>query len=212
MEREVIYHESCAYDLGDDDQADWLKTFGFTIGFDFDNSVRFGNRHDAENELQEIGYFIHENGVKKYGFICRTLLEKPILQRLVKINNKGFVTAIFIVIYHSGRRIELTKDTQIPYRWYGIKLYPFFGGNRFAPHNFYITLNNLFMRKTLDSIKKHWFFSLGFLLIIPVILAWTVYAERDQWPAIYYWCILIPILIYIFIILPLLRRAENKNL
>ncbi len=138
MQRSVIFNESCKYDLQNSDQQDWNKLFGFSIGFNhMRNSARFAYRWNVEKQVIEIAYFYHENGEQNFGIFTNITLNSRIILSVYKMK-AGCLTQIFFRIYGDK---QYTFSSQIPYKKYGYKLYPYFGGNQAAPHDIKISIS-----------------------------------------------------------------------
>lgn len=137
------FTESCLFDLGDEDQWDVNKLFGFSIGLHHKTSFRFGWRPKLEsNQIEIVGYEYH-NG-KRHSTM-------PIMKVDVNVNY------IFELTYYpleqkthyviknpmSGEKLgELIHlfDESYLYKKYGLGylLGIYFGGNERAPQKIVI--------------------------------------------------------------------------
>ncbi|MGZ5303780.1 MAG: hypothetical protein ACXWDO_06700 [Bacteroidia bacterium] len=142
MSRKVIFTKSCRYKIGPEDQHDWNKLFGFTLGWKpLLHSVRFGWRYRPDFDMIEIGYYLHVNGAKRYRSIiyCTVgeLVKLKISTKEVKTTDEPFsLTEVFFQLDQYKTSVIL----YVPYKKYGFKLFPYFGGNQAAPHTIQISI------------------------------------------------------------------------
>lgn len=132
IKKNVVFTDSCRYDLKGKDQKDWNKLFGFCLGINgiHKNSARCVWRYKPEADKIEIAAYYYIGGNR----ICRRLTT-------VKINQ-----LINLKIVRAGRSVFffadgfMVDDDVIGYdkpAW-GCGLY--FGGNRRAPQNITIKI------------------------------------------------------------------------
>lgn len=124
------FDRSCLYDLKTLDQADINKLYGFSSLFIHKNSVRFGWRAE-EGKIRIFAYW-YRNKVRGWADLGTvdvddwndySIEELPTKWWLFKVNDTEF-------------RIP-------PINWctkYAFKSFPYFGGNRAAPHSMDIGL------------------------------------------------------------------------
>lgn len=125
----IMFDDSFEYDLGTEDQLDINKLFGYSIGFNHHkNSVRFGwNCIKGELCIYTYCYF---NGERKMDFLTTI---KPNTENKFSINDKGDYY-LFTVIDHNDK-ITQTKIDKVKKSFFKFNLWPYFGGNRTAPHD-----------------------------------------------------------------------------
>jgi len=129
MKREIMFTESCLYDLKDEDQGDVNKLFGFSIGFHHKTSFRFGWRADLKTSTIEIvAYEYHDNLRQTTMPICRIDINKYYKFRIVYIPNLQRT-------YYEVRDVkEFTNEFNLKKKYgLGYTLGLYFGGNEKAP-------------------------------------------------------------------------------
>ena len=136
---EVVFDKSCAYDLVGEDQKDINKLFGFSAGLNHHkDSARFGW---AYNEgMIELWSYCYIGGERRVGYLCSVLLGESYT---LDLSVSGSETCYRFIVHHKGslyRSSEVYKDDT----WnFGYNLWPYFGGNRPAPHDIQISLRSL---------------------------------------------------------------------
>jgi len=146
----VKFDESCKYDLKDEDQLDINKLFGTSFGFNHHkNSFRIGWAYNIKTNKIELYNYWYENSIRFSSLITS-----------VPINLKTIVSVKFhpkdinnYTLGDLGGYIETSVSaiginpikTTVPYDLenvpqYGLVLFPYFGGNKTAPHNIKIFL------------------------------------------------------------------------
>ena len=147
MKHTVNFNKNCLYDLRTVDQSDINKLFGFSFGYHHHNSIRFGWRSNVQRQKIEILAYMHKEGklIQEWdddismGFLD-TDRDYHLELKYLK-GPTGFDTYYFSIkdeydILHATA-FEAPKFL-LPL---GYKLYPYFGGNRKAPHDMLITLS-----------------------------------------------------------------------
>lgn len=132
----VIFTNSCRYDIGRADQGDINKLFG--IGYfpsHHRNSVRFGWRYIIEMDAMEIMAYWYSNGQRKWEHICFCVMEKEHLFML-NMTEKGHLLHVYNDVVQIGT--YTVKD--VPQQAIGYLLRPYFGGNQKAPHDIVIQM------------------------------------------------------------------------
>ena len=130
----VTFNESVIYEDKTPDRFDVNKLFGFSSGFHHKDSNRFGwNCLDGQIHIYAYSYV---NGVRIIDEIC-----------VVDINRKyrflietKFSNVIFTVIDDKNNLKEVTQIISGK-KIFGYNLWPYFGGNKTAPKNMHIELN-----------------------------------------------------------------------
>ena len=126
-----MFTDFCMYDLGDEDQWDVNKLFGFSIGHhQKGSSFRFGWRPIlTENLIEIVAYEYHDGFRMKTMPICRVELNKwhnfTILYN--NIVNKSF--------YYVNENIFTNKVNLVKKSGLGYTLGVYFGGNEKAPQD-----------------------------------------------------------------------------
>jgi len=132
----VKFDESCLYNFQDEDKHDINKLFGFSIGFHHKNSLRFG-WNVVDNKII-IYYYNYIDGKRiNEVFVSCNVNE----ELLFEITNPFYNEYNFTIT-------DLKNGTS---RWAGFNikgslfslkynLWPYFGGNKTAPHNIKIEL------------------------------------------------------------------------
>lgn len=126
---QVLFKQNCIYQFGDIDDFDINKLFGLSFGMHHTNSVRFGWNTDSG-----------EIGIHNYCYISG----KRVMSKIASIPTEtSFVFEIFI--YDSYYELKITDMDGKLIGWsevakpkttkWGYHLFPYFGGNKCAPHN-----------------------------------------------------------------------------
>jgi hypothetical protein len=133
---EVIFTESCLYKFDNEDDADINKLFGLSFGYHHKNSVRFGwNSEDGKIAIYAYCYKLSQRYMRKIVSIpinSKHIFEINVYDAYYELkitNNEGELIGC--------ANIAKAKTTKIGYR-----LFPYFGGNRCAPHDV-----NIWMKK-----------------------------------------------------------------
>jgi hypothetical protein len=142
MERDIVFDSSAAYDLGNNDNDDVNKLFGFGYinGGHHTDSARFGWNYNKENGRVRLFAYCYVNGTRIIHEICQVPIHKK--YRLL-INISPSKQYLFTV--HDGYNdwhqvgfadIAFTHDKEWRY-----KLGCYFGGNNPAPHDITIKVS-----------------------------------------------------------------------
>jgi len=137
IKRKILFKENCIYKFGDVDDLDINKLFGFSFGMHHKNSVRFGWNVDDD-----------EIGIYSYCYISG----KRVMSKIISIPTE---TSFLFEIFASDSYYELRVNdmegkligwSSIPKpkttKW-GYYLFPYFGGNRVAPHDMNISIKKV---------------------------------------------------------------------
>lgn len=139
VHKTVIFYPDCSYDLGDVDQKDINKTYGYTQSlFSNSNSGRLGWRWSLEKQKLEMMGYVHINGIdiKEWEanlFICDVDLGQRLDTYVMDIPGNKYLFKV------NEFSLELTRVGS----GIGYNEFPFFGGNRTATHQMHIELINL---------------------------------------------------------------------
>lgn len=133
MERDVVFDDSFAYDIGED-QLDVNKLFGFGYlnGLHHKDSARYGWNYKKETGRAVLWAYCYVNGVRQMVELCS--VNKYTKVRLsIRIVNKHYVFTVndgYNEWHTIGwAEIPFTHDKKTKY-----KLGCYFGGNRTATH------------------------------------------------------------------------------
>lgn len=133
----VLFNESCKYNLVDVDQFDLNKLWGVSFGNHLKNSIRIGWRYNIKSDKIELGAYIHENGI----IGCRWIGE---LETGIKYDIDFDLTKVGfgVAISYTPAHFEYKEfDFNYPKTKIGYYLFPYFGGNKTAPHDIKIKLH-----------------------------------------------------------------------
>ena len=135
MSCEVVFAESCRYDVGRD-QSDINKLFGFSLGMHHRNSVRVGWRYVPTVDMIEIVTYIYRKGERwkeqHVDWVCFGKCVKYTIEL-----REGCVVHFFAGDRWCAGEI-LGTQSKIFFS-YPLSLY--FGGNCTAPHDMLINYN-----------------------------------------------------------------------
>lgn len=136
----VCFDESAKYNLKSNDQYDINKLFGISYGFHHRNSARFGWRWDLDKEKIEILAYVYRNGkrVKEWesdihiAYIdCFVFYEMEIQK-----NEKEYIFSLKKEFSEKSYKKSIKHKSKC---FFGYELSPYFGGNRKAPHDIFLT-------------------------------------------------------------------------
>jgi hypothetical protein len=139
----VEFNDSCRYDLGDNDQDDWNKLFGFSYGYHHKNSLRVGWRYNKETSKIELGHYHYIHGERVYSKACDIDVNKEYIISLALLQD--------VETYFNVNAIQILVDgviagdgyyTDLKPSW-GYKLGLYFGGNRVAPNKIQVKIKNI---------------------------------------------------------------------
>jgi len=133
LQYQVVFDDSCVYELPKEDQGDINKLFGFSIGFNHHkNSARFGwSYQDGKINLHA---YIYDNGVRKSKLIDKLNFNSSYLLTLTDLGEEWKFS-----VENGSNITELKMSKLHDFEW-GYKLWPYFGGNNPAPHDITIDL------------------------------------------------------------------------
>lgn len=131
----VKFDKSSYYDLGNPNQLDINKLFGFSSGLHHRNSARFGWNSISEDYVAIYSY-CYINGVRHTNFIT-TLNVGSEYKMSIKDNQTSYLFTIIDSEYNIIQ--DMVKKGETPN--FGYNLWPYFGGDEKAPHDIKISLN-----------------------------------------------------------------------
>lgn len=130
----VSFSEECQYTLNKEDQADINKLFGFSYGWNHhQNSARFG--WCWNNNQMEIHAYVYDFGVRQSKFITSVEFGKEYKMSIQDEEDRWS----FSINHDWGNPIQVFVKKKCKFTW-GLKLWPFFGGNNPAPHDMKINM------------------------------------------------------------------------
>ena len=134
MAYSVTFNDTAIYYDETLDKFDVNKLFGFSIGFHHINSYRFGwNSHDGQIHIYAYSYVKGERIIQE---ICCVEIDKE-YKFLIRIKNGK----IIFTIIDENHQIKQSVQKVSSSRFFGYCLWPYFGGNKTAPKNISIELN-----------------------------------------------------------------------
>jgi predicted transcriptional regulator len=135
---QVIFSQNCIYKFGDVDDLDINKLFGISFGFHHKNSMRFGWNVDGDKIA--IHYYYYKLG-------------KRFMNKMVSIPVET-VHTFEITVYDAYYELKVSDTNGKTIGWanivkpktvkWGYRLFPYFGGNRVAPHDVTIKMKRIY--------------------------------------------------------------------
>jgi len=139
------FYSDANYDFGDIDQLDINKLFGLSYGLHHNNSARFGWRWNIEKQMVEILAYVYVDGVRitegaadlHIGYV------HPGIQYdyTIKVVDGYYEFTLNSPLYPTPKVVKIKCSDRLT--WWGYKLYPYFGGNKKAPHTVHIDLERI---------------------------------------------------------------------
>ncbi len=136
MTKLVTFTDSCIYKFGDVDDLDINKLFGFSFGYHQTDSVRFGWHPTTYNKI-EIFAYIYSNTKRIIQSIGEIDLNKEYKFEILLYNDSMYQ---FIILENERILFDKIVNRGETKHKIGYQLYPYFGGNRTAPHDIKIIL------------------------------------------------------------------------
>ena len=135
LKYQVLFDNTCKYELPKEDQEDINKLFGYTLGFNHHkDSARFGWFY--QDKTIHLHAYVYDNGVRKSKLIKNLDLNTQYVLTLVdECDNWLFSVNDGWSVIGS---VKIPKSCEFKY---GYKLWPYFGGNNTAPHDITIQMN-----------------------------------------------------------------------
>lgn len=132
IEHRVKFSKNCLYSFGTIDDFDVNKLFGRSFGYHHTNSIRFGWRSDGKNII--IYAYNYKDGVRHIKELCKCIVNKEYTFKM-KYSPKDVLLEISSKDWTTKYAMDINAK-----RKFGYKLYPYFGGNRTAPHEMIVEL------------------------------------------------------------------------
>jgi|TARA_R110000868_G_scaffold255072_1_gene511621 hypothetical protein len=136
LQHSVMFDKTAMYYHGDIDQYDINKLFGISYGLHHTNSVRFGWRsvghYSSKIEILAYCYVDGKRVIEDSDnlFIAIVDIGKFYTYRINVCDNDFTLT-----IFHNDQVVGRKEIQHRGIPSWGYKLYPYFGGNRKAPHD-----------------------------------------------------------------------------
>jgi len=136
LDGEVLFHDNAAYIINDEDQWDWNKLCGISLGFNgiHKNSFRFGWRYNPQSEKIELSSYLYTNSNRQFKKVDEIMLnELARLSVIISSNNNDITINMFINDSLCDNQVyKITSANDRDYIMaYQSGLY--FGGNKPAP-------------------------------------------------------------------------------
>jgi hypothetical protein len=134
---DVIFSQNCIYKLNSVDDFDVNKLFGISFGYHHQNSMRFG--WNIDNDKIAIYAYYYKLGNRFMNKIVSIPVEK--------------VHTFELTVYQVYYELKIFDENKQLVGWtnivkpktvkWGYRLFPYFGGNRCAPHNMEIKMKKI---------------------------------------------------------------------
>jgi len=134
LKYQVLFTDSCLYKFNDVDDFDINKLFGISFGFHHKNSARFG--WNVEEGQIAIYAYCYKLGIR----YSRRIAIIPINKIFIFEINTYDVYFEFKITNYDGKIISLANIAKAKCCKWGYKLFPYFGGNKTAPHTMTIKM------------------------------------------------------------------------
>lgn len=147
--RIYVFTESCRYILGNGDQMDWNKLYGYCYGIDGIHkfSGRIVWRYNPNTDKIELAAYCYENGVRLYQLLGEVDINQKVLLCVEVVDNE--IKMSLVGKYTDDQldqtvrktfKIDFDKKLMDKFK-FSCDLY--FGGNRMAPQNIKILYENV---------------------------------------------------------------------
>ena len=131
----IRFNDTCQYNIGED-QSDVNKLFGIGyLPWHRQNSVRFGWRYVLERGKIEILAYWYKSGQRHYQSMFHIEFGKWYDYSISKNNNSHK-----LIIYDTDASTLAEHIVELTPQLFGYKLFPYFGGNKTAPHTMSIDM------------------------------------------------------------------------
>lgn len=138
LKYEICFSKNCIYNFGDIDDFDINKLFGISLGFHHKNSIRFG--WNIDKDLIAIHSYCYKNGERFMNKLI-SIPTETIHTFEININNDYYELKIFNQNKNIIGWSKICKQKTI--NW-GYLLFPYFGGNKCAPHDMEIKMKRIY--------------------------------------------------------------------
>ena len=130
------FDESARYNLGNKNQEDINKLFGFADAnsMHHDNSIRFGWRYSAQKDQVEIFAYAYQNGQMNFEYITDLQIGANALFQ-INLTDESYELAV-----NGDHTVTMERKGKDKLGVYYL-LFPYFGGNETAPHDIRIYIN-----------------------------------------------------------------------
>lgn len=139
----VIFTESCRYNLGTPDQKDWNKLFGLSFGLDpHKNSARWSWRYNADSGLIELSPYCYLDSTRIMADDQARIISIPIGEQTELTITLD--PAQYFFLYRKNIEMKPVLFTHLFYGkqpGWGLILNPYFGGNKAAQHKIEILMD-----------------------------------------------------------------------
>ncbi len=134
MQRYVMFSENCKYVFDDIDRFDINKLFGFSEGLHHKNSARFGWLYNPNTDKFEIHAYVYADGQLNLTntYIC-SVFSGSVTNLLINVVDDHYEFGVITGGVNKNvyrKKVPRGKSTTK----LGYNLYPYFGGNKTAPH------------------------------------------------------------------------------
>lgn len=135
---DILFTESCTYNLCTADQYDINKLFGLSFGFHHNNSIRFGWRWNIETCCIDIFAYAYVNWIRNKETKIYSAKINQVNRYSIKVQPEIYELTITDLKfgYKTICEIKHGKLNKL-----GYALHPYFGGNMKAPHDMEIMFN-----------------------------------------------------------------------
>ena len=134
---EIMFLENCLYKLGDVDDYDINKLFGISFGLHHKNSMRFGWNIDG-NKIAIHAYY-YKMGIRFMNKLI-SINTNEVYTFEIKVHDNFFELSI---INKNNQLINTTNIAKAKTVNWGYRLFPYFGGNKCAPHDMEIKMKKI---------------------------------------------------------------------
>lgn len=142
MERDVVFGETAAYDLGgtDDDDVNKLFGFGYINGAHHKDSARFGWNYNDSNGRIRLFAYCYVNGMRIIQELCEILSHNKVRLMINLYKGNKYIFTVHDG-YENWKVIGVAEVGFTHNKKWKYKLGCFFGGNNPAPHDITIKIS-----------------------------------------------------------------------
>lgn len=137
LSTEVIFTNSCLYQFDDVDRYDINKLCGLSYGLHHKNSIRFGWR--ADNGTIKLSLYCYNRGKRISTDICNVGINNTVK---LKFDYDSKNSHILATVEVNNSTYIINQTFKMPKIKLGYYLWPYFGGNKSAPHEIHIWLKH----------------------------------------------------------------------